>query len=59
MFQGLNQLMMLNELNVNMPAIPVCSSSFCDSLDEDAQLLQAHVSPGTHPDDTDAQPISI
>lgn len=44
---------------ISIPAIPVCCSSICDCLDKDAQLLQAHVSPCTHPDDTDAQAIAI
>lgn len=44
---------------INIPAIPVCCSSFCDRLHKDAQLLQAHVSTCTHPDDTDAQTIAV
>lgn len=37
----------------------MCCSPVCYSLDEDAQFLQAHISPCTHADDTDAQAIAI
>lgn len=42
-----------------VPAVSVRRSSFCDRLHEDAQLLQAHVRPCTHPDDADAQAVAV
>ena len=42
-----------------IPAVPVGRPSLRHRLDEDAQLLQAHVSPCTHADDADSQPCSI
>ena len=43
----------------SLPAIPLCCSSVCDRLDEDAELLQAHVGSCPHPDDADAEAIAV
>lgn len=42
-----------------VPAIPMGCAALCHSLDEDAQLLQAHVRPGPHANDADAQALSV
>ncbi len=33
--------------------------SICDSLDENAKLLQTHVSSSTHPNNTDTQTLIV
>ena len=42
-----------------VPAVPMGCAALSDSLDEDAQLLQAHVCPGPHADDADAQALRV
>lgn len=41
------------------PAISLRSSTLNDSLNKDAQFLQACISTNTHPDDTDPQAVFI
>lgn len=42
-----------------LPAVPVGCPPFCHRLDEDAQLLQAHVGPRSHANDADPQPLGV
>jgi hypothetical protein len=42
-----------------VPAVPMGCTALSHSLDEDAQLLQAHVGPSTHADDADAQALRV
>lgn len=42
-----------------VPAVPVGSATLSHSLDENAQLLQAHVGPGSHANDADAQALGV
>lgn len=42
-----------------VPAIPMGCAALSHRLDEDAQLLQAHVRPGPHANDADAQALGV
>lgn len=42
-----------------VPAIPMGRTTLSHGLDEDAQLLQAHVSPSPHANDADAQAFGV
>lgn len=42
-----------------LPAVPVGCTPFRHRLDEDAQLLQAHVGPRSHANDADPQPLGV
>lgn len=42
-----------------VPSIPMGCTTLSHSLDEDAQLLQAHVCSGAHANDADAQALRV
>lgn len=42
-----------------VPAVPMGRTALSHGLDEDAQLLKAHVRPGPHANDADAQALGV